>query len=457
MRCFLKCGVAALVAIGASGAYAADLPSKKAAPAEYVKICSAYGAGYFYIPGTDTCLKIGGYLRAVFEGVSVGNQGTLTPYKAGIASKSAATAATVVSGRSLNATGFNTRVQLTFDARTATAYGTLRSYMALRLHQNDGANILYWTAPNPGVQLKYGFVQWAGLTAGVAESNFDFFADAIGINDMRIPDKTVSQLAYTATFGNGFSATLAVEDGTARQTNSTIPFYTGSTASVTAGGYVGTRQPDVVGTLRYDQSWGAVQVSGLYHNNDAEVSSSIGAAHKDASGWGGKAGLDLKLPQVAPGDELWLEGNWTKGFLKTITQGSPRGWDGQKGWIFPDYDVIIFNNSVKEPTAWNALVAYQHYWSAQWASNIRADYLNVKYPSSVTGNATTPTIATNWNEWRVALGADWIPIKGLDLGLEGIWTRLDQKAPFGFTGVPGLPFKKVTNSYEGLFQVRRDF
>ena len=41
------------------GAQAADLPSKKAAPATYVKICDAYGAGFFFIPGTDTCLKAG--------------------------------------------------------------------------------------------------------------------------------------------------------------------------------------------------------------------------------------------------------------------------------------------------------------------------------------------------------------------------------------------------------------
>ena len=44
-------------------AQAADL-LVKAAPVEYVKVCSLYGAGFFYIPGTDTCLKIGGYLRA---------------------------------------------------------------------------------------------------------------------------------------------------------------------------------------------------------------------------------------------------------------------------------------------------------------------------------------------------------------------------------------------------------
>src|ERR1700752_2291822 len=52
---------AALFAMG--GAQAADLPGKAKA-VEYVRICSLYGAGFFYIPGTDTCIKIGGYLRA---------------------------------------------------------------------------------------------------------------------------------------------------------------------------------------------------------------------------------------------------------------------------------------------------------------------------------------------------------------------------------------------------------
>ena len=30
---------------------------------EYVKVCSLYGAGFYYIPGTDICMKLGGYVR----------------------------------------------------------------------------------------------------------------------------------------------------------------------------------------------------------------------------------------------------------------------------------------------------------------------------------------------------------------------------------------------------------
>jgi len=52
--------------VAVAGANAADLPSKKAAPATYVKVCDAYGAGFFNVPGTDTCIKVGGRFRADF-------------------------------------------------------------------------------------------------------------------------------------------------------------------------------------------------------------------------------------------------------------------------------------------------------------------------------------------------------------------------------------------------------
>ena len=52
--------------LAVAGAQAADMPVK-AKPVEYVKICSLYGAGFYYIPGTDTCLKIGGYVRVQTE------------------------------------------------------------------------------------------------------------------------------------------------------------------------------------------------------------------------------------------------------------------------------------------------------------------------------------------------------------------------------------------------------
>ena len=58
VKSLLLGSAAGLVAV--AGAQAADLPVK-AKPVQYVKICSLYGAGFYYIPGTDSCLKDGGW------------------------------------------------------------------------------------------------------------------------------------------------------------------------------------------------------------------------------------------------------------------------------------------------------------------------------------------------------------------------------------------------------------
>ena len=99
-----------------SAANAADLPVKAKA-IEYVKICSAYGAGFWFIPGTDTCIKIGGYLRAdvTFNGSihgqpawsgDLGQQNRFRDYYAA-----------------------RSRMALTTDTRTATEYGVVRTFL----------------------------------------------------------------------------------------------------------------------------------------------------------------------------------------------------------------------------------------------------------------------------------------------------------------------------------------
>lgn len=59
----LLLGSAAALAV-VSGAQAADaIVAAEPEPAEYVKVCDAFGTGYFYIPGTETCLQISGWAR----------------------------------------------------------------------------------------------------------------------------------------------------------------------------------------------------------------------------------------------------------------------------------------------------------------------------------------------------------------------------------------------------------
>src|SRR3954464_6399494 len=98
-----------------SGAQAADLPVKAKA-VEYVKVCSLYGAGFYYIPGSDTCIKLGGYLRvdvlANTNGDDTGNTNGAGGAK----------------NRFTNGYTWRSREDLNIDTRTATEYGVVRTF-----------------------------------------------------------------------------------------------------------------------------------------------------------------------------------------------------------------------------------------------------------------------------------------------------------------------------------------
>jgi hypothetical protein len=57
----------AAVMVAVSGARAADAIVIEPEPIEYVRVCDAYGAGWWYIPGTETCIKISGYVRSTYK------------------------------------------------------------------------------------------------------------------------------------------------------------------------------------------------------------------------------------------------------------------------------------------------------------------------------------------------------------------------------------------------------
>src|SRR5438445_249519 len=111
----------ALVAMG--GAQAADLPVKAKA-VEYVKICSPYGAGFYYIPGTDTCIKLGGYLRVdVLANTNTDDTGNVFGQGA-------------AKNRYTNGYTWRSREDLSIDTRTQTEYGTLRTLTFLTFTWN---------------------------------------------------------------------------------------------------------------------------------------------------------------------------------------------------------------------------------------------------------------------------------------------------------------------------------
>src|ERR1700682_581700 len=107
-------------------ARAADLPVKAKA-VEYVKICSPYGAGFWFIPGTDTCIKIGGYLR------------TDTTFNGGAHGAPAWNGALGQQNRYRDYWTSRSRMALTVDTRTATEYGVVRTFGQSNFQfQNNG-------------------------------------------------------------------------------------------------------------------------------------------------------------------------------------------------------------------------------------------------------------------------------------------------------------------------------
>src|ERR1700731_2516975 len=115
-----------------AGARAADLPARQAAPIEYVRICDAYGAGFFYIPGTDTCLRVGGLVLGEIRGfdpsfniAGPGFYGNGGPIPAGgfVPGPSQFSNA-----RSRDAIQYDVLGRAELDARTQSPWGTLRTF-----------------------------------------------------------------------------------------------------------------------------------------------------------------------------------------------------------------------------------------------------------------------------------------------------------------------------------------
>ena len=117
IKSLLLGSAAALVAV--SGARAADaVVIAEPEPMEYVRVCDTYGAGFYYIPGTETCLKISGYIRYDIGGGDV--------------------ASSCTQPRPANETYYKrARAAIRFDARSETELGTLRGYAAVNFNYTD--------------------------------------------------------------------------------------------------------------------------------------------------------------------------------------------------------------------------------------------------------------------------------------------------------------------------------
>jgi hypothetical protein len=446
-----------------------------------VKICSLYGVGFYYIPGTDMCIKIGGWVRAEYGWGQNGN------FAWGWANQN-------VNNRSTNNSDFRARGYITADARNQTEYGTVRGYIAVGLSENEhGGDV----AASNNFSANRAFIQWAGFTFGRAQSFFDFYSNPATSYWGAFPGSDTGDggwlvMGYTAQFGNGFSATIAAEAprktqiiGSPGNLNATtvvaglvtptpgVPVlgtevggFT-ATSNGTTGGYGGFQAPDVVGNLRVDQAWGSAQIMAAYHDVNplyygtlgagaSQVGTFAGGPSDHKAGWAAGFGFKLNTPWLlnwlggGQGDYIQTQFNYTQGALRYLFQTTNSNWgfnEGAFGTFAPLADGVYggsllgsvaagtLGTDVELTTAWNVNAAYEHFWSPRWRTSLYGGYAAVSYGSTAnnllcTGTTLLPIASANvgcdanWNTWWVGSRTQWNITKDFYMGVDVLYQKM---------------------------------
>jgi hypothetical protein len=431
-------------------AVAADLPVKAKA-VEYVRVCSLYGAGFFYIPGTDTCLKFSGYLRVdtTFNGsvydqpAYSGDLGQQNRYRDYFSTRS--------------------RLGLSVDTRTTTEYGVVRAFGYADFQfttlgfSTYNPNAINTTLPVAGVNLLetagggyvpvgYLFIQFAGFTLGKSASAFatpwhgypgNNTSYLIGGHDSVTG---VPNVQYTAQFGNGVSATVGLDEPTIYDRTPVYNLGSSGVGVTPVSGIglsgianAGVHAPDVVGRIRLEQAWGLLQISGAAHENDGSYNilntvlapgGAVGlppaapttlseiSGHPDTK-WGGAvmAALQIKNLPTGKDDDFKLDASYSVGNTKQVistSTGSPSfamfsgtGVAGayQSMGLGVTTDAVWMPAGIAGPLgtsdgqlkltkAWGIRSAFNHNWDPFWSTSLFGSYASVRYDGTV-GNLNT--------------------------------------------------------------------
>jgi hypothetical protein len=433
VKSLLLGSAAGIVAI--ASAQAADLPVKAKA-VEYVKVCSLYGAGFYYMPGTDTCLKVGGYLRVQYE------TGAFNGGATQITSGAGTTGSGAQNREQTLGFGYRSRADVTLDARTQTAYGTLRSYARGGWQLMDGTQNFHYDRA---------FIQFAGFTFGMTQSFYDFLSLApYNYSAPRIGSDTgaagVQVAAYTAQFGNGLSGTISLEQPRNLlvgliDANIAVP----TTTLIPTSDYSPNKAPDILANLRVDQAWGSAQIMAAAHNASAGyfgANSVINGHPSDKWGYALGAGLQLNVPGMK-GDIVAVQANYAKGASGYVYQGNTTsllgfqnggGVGGSVGYGYVTDGVFsIATGAIEQTTAWGFTAVYQHLWSPALRTSVYGGYTAIDQTDSGSAAlcAATGGVATysncngDFSFWQVGTRTAWFPHPDLELGLDVMYTKLN--------------------------------
>jgi hypothetical protein len=570
IKSLLLGSAAGIVAVAT--AQAADLPTRKAAPVEYVRVCNVGGITGWTLPGSDTCVKFSGYMTAHFIGGNLSSQynsasangGTLYPnvsaalgdpngkhlsqilmvqgsdvapdvfngagvpitlngvtYAPGATISTVPTtpaAATMTAGGfpvitpaaalaltnnknaifNRNSIGWNIRANFGFDLASNTAYGPLIGHFDINSDLGSGLD-----SPNGSfTYVNTGYVTWAGITAGKAQSFYSFIGGGDNWNNFFSPDQKgfnePNLLAYTASFGGGFTATLAAQSqGTVGSsgggTNLTGGYSSGGNGPVIAGPttFGGQRWPDIVGALHVKQGWGEAQISGVIHNVNvrdytyfntggcgiAALATTVCDAQQGKVGWGVDAGLKWNLPSFGAGDDVIITGSYTQN--AAWYSGLPDAMNGENGQVNGNGQGMIlgdsyFNpltNAWSTPRAWSVSGLLEHHWTPTIYTDLEGSIGGINWSGMsggvcILGTGCTGTGVISPHTFTYLVGADigWNPVTNLNFDLELMYQHVKQDAPSALIGtvlgsgafVPGQ-FQGDSSGFQGRLRITRYF
>lgn len=409
-----------------SAAIAADLPS--AAPGDgRLRACTVQGPGFIFIPGTDTCLRIGGYLWV--EGYY--NSYTAYPPQ-NDKTYSIATGALIV------------------DARTQTDYGTVRSYFETRYQWrtsdpwSDGPNTPTGSKPAQ-LDVRDIYVQFAGFTVGHTQSFFDFYGNAnvLGTDATTIGDDTrLNLFAYTYEFSKNLSTTLALEDAADRQSGilARDPGLFGA-----ADFQSGVRAPDIVANLKYQAAWGTLQLSGALHQVSATVLETPLATVGGGWGYALQAGVMFNLPAVGEGDTLYLQSAWTNGATSYLGLQDPSG-------AYDPPDAFVSGaGGIRKVSGWNVTASLLHNWNERWSSALFGGYAAYDFNNTGVQAAYGASGGTNLN---VGGYLAFAPVKQFTIALQYDY---NSNAATNYRSTAFSPGLASVGAQQVLLFISRDF
>jgi len=358
----LLLGSAAALA-AANTAHAADaVMAPEPEPVEYVRVCDAYGAGFFYIPGTETCLQVSGYVW--YQVGATNDDGRLVDG-----------AFNPIAGDAQNYWGFapdgwnkSVRARLNIDARSETEWGTLRSYIRFQADWNGVGDGL--------VAVDQAYIELGGLRMGYTESAWAETVNGISSYGSHswgglyygYQQRALIQYNFSS---NGLFGTISLEDDT-----------------LDGEGYM----PDVVALLGYEGAWGGVWARVGYDESFDGTTYAIPAIGVNDGGFAASIGTQINIPNMA-GSSFRLIGYYADG---DHSYGA--------GSSFTSY--ATFGQS-----EFSVLASYYQQFTETFGASVGVQYFNNFYYAGT-------DVGTGLDGWSADLSLVWVPVTNFEVRTE---------------------------------------